>query len=284
MTAAGSAPSPIDLHSHSTASDGTDSPTELVARAQRRGLRTLALTDHDSTEGLTAAIDAGRRLGVTVVPGVELSTDGDVGELHMLGYFIDPTQKSFRETLRRLRDGRSRRAERIVEQLNEAGVPVALLDVQRLAAGGAVGRAHVARVLVADGRAASLDEAFSRYLVPGRPGYVPRPRLSPTEAIQLIHAAGGAAVLAHPRSVANLEAELATLRAAALDGLEAYYAAYSVEEQAALAEIARRACLLTTGGSDFHGVGERDGSELGAVRLPTDVVDRLAAAASRWVR
>lgn len=284
MTAAGSARFTIDLHTHSTASDGTDSPAELVTRARGRGLRILALTDHDSTEGLDAASDAGRRLGLTTIPGVELSTDVVAGEVHVLGYFIDPQRESLREALRRLRESRSRRAERIVEQLREAGVPIALADVERLADGGAVGRAHVARVLVADGRARTVDEAFSRYLVPGRPGYVQRPRLSPADAIQLIHSAGGAAVLAHPYSVAALDVELDTLCAAGLDGLEVFYAPYSPEQQGALGEMARGHGLVPTGGSDFHGVGEREGSELGTAPVPVDTADRLAVAAARWAR
>lgn len=284
MTAAGSPLSAIDLHTHSTASDGTDSPGALVERAAHAGLRTLALTDHDTTGGIAAATDSGRRLGVVVIPGVELSTDVGAGELHMLGYFIDPSRGVLHDALRRLRDGRARRAERIAEQLRAADVPIALGDVERLAGDGAVGRAHVARVLVANGHASTVDDAFARYLVPGRPGYVPRPRLNPAAAVALIHGAGGAAVLAHPDSVADLDAELRTLLEVGLDGLESYYAAYPLARQQQLAALAARLGLIATGGSDFHGPGEREGSELGAAPVPDDVPALLAGAAANWSR
>jgi predicted metal-dependent phosphoesterase TrpH len=244
----------------------------------------LALTDHDSVDGVAPAVEAGRRLGVTVIPGLELSTDVPAGELHMLGYFIDPGRVGLREALRHQREGRTRRAARMVEQLRQVGVVISLDDVRRQAAGGALGRPHVARVLVADGYAVSVDDAFNRYLVRGRPGYVPRPRLSPTDAIALVHGAGGAAVLAHPYSVADLAAVLAELRGAGLDGLEAYYAAYTPDQRATLAALADEGGLVATGGSDFHGPGQRAESELGAAPLPPGTVERLAAIAARWAR
>lgn len=279
MSDAAAATSTVDLHTHSTASDGMNTPAELVEMASRRGLRFLALTDHDSTDGLDAALAAGERFGVTVIPGVELGTDVAAGELHVLGYFIDHRDEQFQETLRAFRASRQVRVRRIVAQLAQAGVEVDLAEVQALAPEGAIGRAHVARVLVRHGYANSLDDAFARYLLRGRPGYVARPRLSPVEAVALVRSAGGAAVLAHPLSVADLDGALAELVAAGLAGLEVFYAAYSDDERARLLRLAERHGLIPTGGSDFHGPGEREGRDLGSVAVPEDTVARLRDAA-----
>ncbi len=275
--------STVDLHTHSTASDGTCRPADLVALAARRGVRFLGLTDHDTTAGLVEAVAAGQASGVTVVPGIELGIDVAAGELHMLGYFIDPGDARLQGTLARLRAGRETRAARMVERLRAIGLPVTLADVERLAGGGTVTRAHVARALVEAGAATSVDDAFARYLDRGRPGYVPRPRLTAPEAIDLIRGAGGVAALAHPYTVADLDETLPALVAAGLVGLEAYYGAYAPEERAALAALAERYHLIPTGGSDYHGPGVREGRDLGAAPVPLETVERLreAAAAAR---
>lgn len=279
MTHTGKPQSSVDLHTHSTASDGTISPAELVALASRRGLRYLALTDHDTTAGVDAAVAAGHRFGVTVIPGVELGTDVPAGELHMLGYFIDHHDPKLQPTLKQFRDERQHRARRMVEQLTRIGIPVSLDEVRREAGQGAIGRAHIARVLVRHGYASSVDDAFDRYLARGRPGYVPRPRLTPVAAVALVRQAGGAAVLAHPYTVADLESELVALSAAGLAGLEVYYASYTPRQREALLELARRFSLIPTGGSDFHGPGEREGRELGSAMVPEETVDLLRQAA-----
>lgn len=284
MTRTSAQQSTVDLHTHSTASDGTSSPADLVALAKRRGIATLALTDHDSTTGLAEAIEAGIRHDVTIVPGVELGAHVDAGELHLLGYFIDQTNADFQRTLSGLREGRQRRAERMVEQLNAVGVAVDLAAVRRLAGDGAIGRAHIARVLVESGQAGSVNDAFDRYLSRGRPGYVERPRLLPADAVRLVLRAGGVPVLAHPFTVADLETTLDDLAAAGLAGLEVYYSAYSADQQAELRQLADRRRLLATGGSDFHGLGEREGAELGSAPVPPDTVDRLRRLAGRHSR
>lgn len=280
MAGTGSRVHVVDLHTHSTASDGTLTPAALVQLASRRGIRVLGLTDHDSTEGIDEALAAGAALGMTIVPGVELSTDVPTGELHMLGYFIDHHDARLLQTLRSFREVRQSRAERIVEQLRAIGLPIELDEVRRLAGAGAIGRAHVARVLIHRGYATSMDDAFARYLGRGRPGYVPRLRLTPVDAVALVRSAGGAAVLAHPLSVADLEQTLDELVAAGLAGLEVLYASYSDGERAALRWLADRHALIPTGGSDFHGPGEREGADLGSVAVPEETVERLRRAAA----
>ncbi|HEX5503411.1 MAG TPA: PHP domain-containing protein, partial [Thermomicrobiales bacterium] len=170
--AAAPAAGPVDLHTHSTASDGSLTPARLVALAAERGLRVLALTDHDTTAGLAEAADAAARHGLRFVPGVELSAQVEAGEVHVLGYFIDPARPALRDALARFREGREGRARTIVANLAAAGAPVAYERVVELAGGATIGRPHVARALVAAGHAASVQDAFDRYLVRGRPGYV----------------------------------------------------------------------------------------------------------------
>ena len=270
----------IDLHLHSTASDGTTSPSGVVELSASRGLTSIALTDHDSTAGIAEARLLGPRFGVEVIAGIELSTSVERGELHMLGYFIDPDSVRLKQRLQQFRDSRERRAETIVERLRDAGVPVTLDRVRAFAGGGAIGRPHVARALVEAGQATSVADAFDRYLVPGRVGYVPHFRLTPSEAIALVHAAGGVAVLAHPYSTGAVETVIAALVAAGLDGLEVFYSLYNDEQQAFLAMLAGQHNLVPTGGSDFHGTGEREGHEIGSANVPDDTVDRLRSAAA----
>lgn len=281
MAATGESLSTVDLHTHTTASDGVISPAELVELASQRGLRVLAVTDHDSTDGIDEAIAAGQRLGVTVIPGIELGTETEHGEVHLLGYFIDHRDPALQARLTEFREGRERRVARIVERLGELGMPIDLAEVQRLAAGGSIGRAHVARVMVAAGYVDSVDDAFERFLAFGRPAYVPRPRLTPREAVALVHRAGGAAVLAHPYTVADLDETLADLVDAGLDGLEVYYAIYSDEQRDALRDLADHYGLIPTGGSDYHGPGQQEGRELGTAPVPVETVERLRQAARR---
>ena len=258
----------VDLHAHSHASDGVLAPSGLVAAALEQGLDVIALTDHDTTAGVAEALAAGRELGVEVIPGVEFGTTVAAGELHMLGYGVDITDATLQASLLALREGRERRAERIVERLNAAGVPVELAEVQELAGAGSVGRAHVARALVRRGVVRSVDEAFARFLGRGMVGDVPRPRLTAEEAIDAIHAAGGVAVLAHPFSVADLDETLPRLVRHGLDGLETFYAMYDPLRQAELAVLAAANRLLPTGGSDFHGIDSQEGRVLGSAPVP----------------
>lgn len=252
--------------------------------AAQRGIRFLGLTDHDSTEGLREAGDAGLRLGVTVIPGVELGTDVPAGELHMLGYFIDASSTAFQNALVAFRNARQTRVEQMIQQLAGIGIAIPLSAVERFAGDGAIGRAHVARALIAEGHADSMDDAFARYLGRGRPGYVPRARLSPVEAVELIRAAGGAPVLAHPYTVTDLDRELAAITTAGLAGMEAYYGQYTPEQRDALVRLATNYGLIPCGGSDFHGLDGREGRTLGAAWVPPETVDRLRSAATGVAR
>ncbi|HET8630247.1 MAG TPA: PHP domain-containing protein [Thermomicrobiales bacterium] len=275
--AATPAAGPVDLHTHSTASDGTLAPARLVALAAARGLRVLALTDHDTTAGLAEAAAAAAEHGLRFVPGVELSTHVAAGEVHVLGYFIAPASPALADALARFRAAREGRARTIVANLAAAGAPVAYERVVELAGGATIGRPHVARALVEAGHAASVQDAFDRYLVRGRPGYVERYRLLPPDAVRLIREAGGVPVLAHPHSAADLDALLPDLLAAGLGGLECYYGDYDAAQRAALLALAARHDLVATGGTDFHGPGLAHGLPLGGVAVPLGCVDALAA-------
>ena len=270
----------VDLHTHSNASDGVLPPAVLVAEAARWGLRTLGLTDHDTTAGVGEAVAAGARFGVEIIPGVELSTgsDGD-REIHLLGYFIDPEDAKLQARLAEFAHGRRVRVERIVERLTAVGAPVELERVFELAGPGTVGRPHVARALIERGHVATVAEAFERFLRSGRPGFVPRYKVEPERAIALVAGAGGVPVLAHPLGTGDVEGTLGRLVPVGLRGLEVYYGEYDEATRASLREVADRWGLIPTGGSDFHGAGFKPGRDLGGPPVPPESVDRLRAAA-----
>ncbi len=267
----------VDLHTHSTASDGLFAPARLVALAVERGLRVLALTDHDTVGGVGEASDAAAATGLRFIPGVELSTFVEAGEVHMLGYFIDPADPTLLEALGRFREAREGRAEGMVSRLREAGASIRLERVLELAAGGSIGRPHVARALVEAGHAASVGEAFDRWLVRGRPGYVERFKLTPSAAVTLIREVGAVPVLAHPHSAADLASLLPELLAAGLAGLECYYGDYDDDRRDEYLRLASRHNLVPTGGTDFHGTGAAHRRPLGHTYVPLESVEALAA-------
>jgi len=270
----------IDLHLHTTFSDGSLSPTEVLALAQKAGVTALAVTDHDIVEGIPEATAAGERLGIEVIPGVEISSRFGESELHILGYFVDWQDPEFNRRLAELRACRHARNPLIVEKLNGLGLPMTYEEVQALAGTGAVGRPHIARVMMAKGYVQSAKEAFDRYLADGRPAYVPRQLPEPAEAIAWIRAAKGLPVLAHPTWVRATEDGLLKLceqlKAAGLMGIEVHYSTHKRAQTAAYLNIARRLDLLVTGGSDFHGVTKPD-IEVGVGRGGLKVPDRLLA-------
>ena len=266
----------IDLHTHSTASDGLYPPEELVRLAHDAGLNTIALVDHDTTDGLDAAIAAGERLGVTVIPGIEVNTDlpGKQGEAHVLGYYLEYDRPAFQAVLRTLREARARRGERMVERLREQGLDVTWERVRELAQG-AVGRPHVARALIERGYASDVSDAFARYLAPGKPAYIPRYKLAPADAVRLIKSAHGLPTLAHPAGIAELrERVLPELVMAGLQGLECYYGQYDTETVAELLRLAGGYGLIPTGGSDYHGPNMHP-TPLGGRYVPDSSLDRL---------
>lgn len=258
----------IDLHTHSTASDGTLSPVALVELAAQRGIAVLALTDHDTTAGVDDATRTGAPLGVTVIPGIEFSTDVPSGEVHILGYGIDPQHAGLQEATAAFRASREERALRMLDRLRAVGIDVPADLLPAPGPGGSIGRPHVARALIAMGVVCSVDEAFDRFLAAGRPAHVARFRLAPEHAVQIVTAAGGLPVLAHPRSAADLDDLLPRLIGAGLRGLEAFYGEYAQDEREVLAAVAAAHGLLTTGGSDYHGPDGREGRDLASVELP----------------
>ncbi len=244
-----------DLHLHSTASDGILKPEEVVKMAASLGFTHMALTDHDSTEGLEAAGRAAKALGMTLIPGVELSCGGQK-EIHVLGYGFDPENQAMREFCRMRTADREERAQKMVENLRREGKMITIERVHELARG-VVARPHVARALLEAGYATSMSDAFDRFLVPGRCGYVPKRDVKVSEAVKLIGEAGGVAVLAHPMELKMGDMAIESLvrewKGEGLAGVEVYHPSAANHHLPFLDRLARREGLLVTGGSDFHG-------------------------------
>jgi 3',5'-nucleoside bisphosphate phosphatase len=261
----------VDLHAHSTASDGSRAPADVIREAKRIGLAAIALTDHDTVAGIPEAAVVGEELGVRVVPGVELSAvEGDV-ETHILGLHLSDTRE-LEAKLIALREMRRTRAERMVKRLNELGVRIELASVLEQAAGGAVGRPHVARAMIAEGWAVDFRDAFDRYLGNGRPAYVTKERLAVSEATALIHRAGGLAILAHPSHSGTLE-RIAAFVEQGMDGVEVRHPSHSADDTARLAALVEHFSLVPSGGSDWH--GSSDGPRtLGMMRVPAEWLGR----------
>lgn len=265
----------IDLHTHTNASDGLDTPAELVAKASQRGLSVLGITDHDTVDGLEAAAEAAKAANITLVPGVELSTTVERAEVHVLGYFVDRTNADLRTRLHQLAASRVSRVERMIDRLHELGYPVNRDAILAQAEEGSIGRPHVARALIEIGAVTSVDDAFERFLKAGRPAYIPRDHFSPEDAVGLLVEHNAIPVLAHPFSTKDIEGTLARLVPAGLKGLETYYAGYLPEQHVQLRAIADAWQLIPTGGSDYHGAGFREGRDLGAAPVPGEVWERL---------
>jgi predicted metal-dependent phosphoesterase TrpH len=260
----------VDLHLHSTASDGVYSPAEVVQIALTNQLDVIALTDHDTVSGIRPAQAAAATTGLQVLAGVELSSEDEHTDRHVLGYLIDVDHAPLQALLSELRDSRTNRAARMVQKLADLGIPISMERVLALADDGAVGRPHVARALVEGGYVSSIQEAFDQYLANDGPAYVPHYRLEPQRAISMIHAAGGVAVLAHPGHYEDYRAVIAALVPLGLDGIEVYYPDHTPAVVEDLTVLARQYRLVMTVGSDFHR-REGDGSaRIGSVRTPPD--------------
>lgn len=284
---------PIDLHAHTTASDGSYSPTELVAHARELGLSAVGITDHDTFGGWTEALEAGERLGVEIVPGIELSVSGEAGKFHLLGYYVQ-SDGPIADALAWVQNEREQRNERIVEKLNT------LPEVS--AAGGItweqigafadentqIGRPHFARALMQIGLVDSVQQAFDLYLADGARAHLPKAVLTPEVAVDLIHQAGGIAIWAHPtrppdkRAAAfdpeTAEAQLQKWLEWGLDGLEIYYGAYTPEEAAWAKRMTEKYHLIGSGGSDFHGISKPTvylGQVNGGTAMPDEVLAHL---------
>ncbi len=247
----------IDLHIHSTFSDGSMTPTEIVQLARQRRLSAVAITDHDTTDGVDEAMEAGRELELTVIAGVELSVKLGTNTLHLLGYLFDHRQPGFLEALHCLQEGRLKRNCQILEALRLQGIAIELDELLKIAGPGQSGRPHIAQILIGKGVVRSMDEAFEIFLGEGGSAYVPRFIFPAAEAISLIHSAGGLAVLAHPqqleKSGGNLTRIVSDLHRQGLDGIEVYYPTHSRQFRKMLMRLAQKHDLLRTGGSDYHG-------------------------------
>ncbi len=258
----------IDLHTHSRVSDGTDTPTRLVLKALEAGLDVIALTDHDTFDGVPEAVAAGKRVGLRVVPGIEMSTDVAGRSVHLLGYGCDMHNPALNRELLAVRTGRSRRLPAMCEQLSEVGVPVTMDDIKAVSPSArSLGRPHVADALVAKGYVADRGEAFDKYLAEGKPGYVARYSTDLARAITLVHDAGGAAVIAHPWSRGNDDVVTASLLESlvlgyGLDGIEVDHEDHDADTRRLLFEMGARLGLIRTGSSDYHGAG-KEGHALG---------------------
>ncbi len=272
----------IDLHAHTTASDGLLPPADLVAYAKDRGISVLGVTDHDTLAGLPEAITAARALGMTLAPGVELSTTIPGPEIHILGYFVDPSDDGLLAALARLAEDRVDRIANVVRLLNDAGYPIRLDDIMAEAHGGSVGRPHVARALIDIGAATDTNDAFARFLRRGTVGWWPRSPFTAEEAVELLSRHGALPAIAHPYSTGDPEGMVRRLLPVGLRGLEVYYGAYDDVQRDGLRRIAEVHDLIPTGGSDFHGPNYREGREMGTVDVPGSVWERLYEAAPDW--
>jgi len=267
-----------DLHLHTVFSDGTYTPEQLAAQARRHGLRAVALTDHDAVEGCRPTALACRQDGVEFIPGTELTTEASGDELHLLGYFVDPDHPRLLEELARFQAVRQNRIREMVERLNRLGIPLQAEAVFALANCRSPGRPHIARALVQAGFCASLDEAFQRFLKRNRPAWVPKFKASASEAIELLHQAGGLAVLAHP-GLTRSDVFIPELVEAGLDGLECYHVKHSAPATEYYVRTAIGLNLLVTGGSDCHGFSKGK-PVMGTVKLPYAHVELLKARAA----
>jgi hypothetical protein len=277
----------IDLHMHSTFSDGTLTPEELIAAGKAVGLKAMALTDHDTTGGIARYLAAAEAAGIRAISGVEVSADPPAGTMHVLGYCVKPENITLKDHLKWIREGRDARNREILHKLNQLGIRITMEDVNRHVHEDVVARPHFAQALIEKGYAKDKRDAFDKYLARGKPAYTDRRRLTPEAVMSLIRGAGGVPSLAHPFSLklgnSALKKELAKLRDVGLMGLECYYPEHTPDMQRDYLKIARELGLIATGGSDYHGVAghSRLGVGYGSLSVPDDVVDRIEEARPR---
>ena len=277
----------IDLHLHTTHSDGSFSTREVMTFAKQAGVTALAITDHDIVAGIAEATAIGTELGIEVVPGVEISSRLGESELHILGYFLNWTDPLLAQRLSSLRDSRHTRNPKIVQRLNELGIPITYEEVRALAGTESVGRPHIARLLMEKKFVTSAKEAFDSYLANGRPAFVDRELPEPAQAVQWIREAGGVPVLAHPTWVRTSADGLSTLvrdlKVTGLGGIEVHYSTHTPSQTTEYLELAKQCDLVVTGGSDFHGVTKPDievGIGRGQLKVSEKLLDPLRKAAT----
>ena len=260
----------VDLHTHTTASDGEFTPKKLVEEAVKCGLDAIGITDHDTVDGIDSAIECAQNKNIKIVPGVEMSCDVPKGNCHILGFFINHKSPFLREPLNFLRARRRERAALMLSKLEKLGMKIELTSRPNESS---VGRPHIAAALVKAGYAGSIDEAFQLYLAEGRPAYIPSPKLLPTEAIDLVIKAGGVPALAHPHTFDN-EMMIEVYSREGLCGIEADYLSYNHQTMKRWRKVADRLGLLIVGGSDFHG-SHRPDRKLGMIRADVSILEKL---------
>lgn len=274
--------SEVDLHLHSTASDGRFSPAELVHKALERGLTVIALADHDSVDGISPALEAARAFPqIRVIPAVEINTDVPQGEAHILGYFIDYSNHELKTTLEKMRRSRWERAQGMIAKLRGLGININWQRVKEIAGSSTIGRPHIALAMLEKGYITSIREAFSQYIGRDGPAHVERKKITPLKATELVLRTNGLPVLAHPLTVGDPEVMIIELKAAGLIGVEAYYDGYSSDEKRWLENLATRYNLITTGGSDYHGLDDSSETMIGGVEVPLEAVEQLMALAKK---
>ncbi|MBT4512951.1 MAG: PHP domain-containing protein [Chloroflexi bacterium] len=267
----------IDLHIHTTASDGRATPTEVVYRAAELEMKAIAITDHDSVEGIEEALAEARKFPkLLVIPGVELGADVPNGEMHILGYFVDHYSAEFCHKLEMLRSSRATRGQKMVSKLIKLGIHLNWEHVISISAGASIGRPHIAQAMLERGFISSLQEAFDKYIGDNGPCYVDREKLTPAECVELVAKTGGLPVLAHPAKTDDMDAVLPQLKQSGLIGMEVYYKNYPQKTQKRLLKIANKHGLVGCGGSDYHGF-EDTSNNIGNCNVPQETIDRLIA-------
>lgn len=270
----------VDLHVHSTASDGRFSPEDVIHKSVELGITTIAIADHDTVDGIAPALAAAKAFPrLKVIPCVEISTDVPHGEVHVLGYFIDYSNHKLLAALERMRHSRRERARGMVTKLENLDVHIEWQRVQEIAGSGAIGRPHIAQAMLEKGYIVSPNEAFTKYIGRDGPAYVEREKITPPEAVELILRANGLPVLAHPLTTNDHETIIIELKAAGLIGIEAYCHNYTADEINSLVSLANRYNLITTGGSDYHGLDASTTTMIGSVDVPGESAERLIALA-----
>lgn len=270
----------VDLHTHTIASDGLLSPSRLIEYAYLKGLQAVAITDHDTTDGIDEGISAGKRYKVDVIPGIELNSQIDNQEIHILGYYIDKNSQQLQDVLSKMRDSRKIRTEKMVDKLVELyGFPISFDDILNQVQGETIGRPHIARMLVSKGLINNEKEAFEKYIGTDCPAYIGRYRITPTEAIELIKNAGGVSVLAHPGLLPDpgLMEKVLNL---GIQGIEAYHSKHTQEQADYYSTVANSHGLVITGGSDCHGELFNGLPIIGDVFVDIEIVDELRRLAS----
>ena len=279
----------VDLHLHTTASDGVLSPSEIVRYAKRKGLQAIAITDHDTIEGCEEGLSEGEKIGFEVIPGIEISAEHSPGSMHILGFFLNIHHPLLNERLEYLQRARAERNPKMVARLNKLGIEITYDEVLKASGGGQVGRPHFANVLMEKKIVRSFQEAFDRFLKKGAPAYVDKFRFTSKEALHFINEAAGVAVLAHPNTlgvneISQLEKLILHLVDEGLKGIEVYYPEHSSAEVAQYKALAERYGLVSTGGTDYHGIERNEldiGIGRGEMKLPYSIVEKIKAVRDR---